>query len=213
MALALLVIDENHLGLRLMKKVLKITLAVLVTAFAFSANADPIEWGGNGHSYDVITDPEDRSITWDEARDMAEDLGGHLATITSWAENQFVSWLVDTYGEGNLERYWLGGYQTNPGAPECEPNDCWAWVSGETWWDGNGSAWWLGEPNNGASGTQHYLHYWPYPGWFDDMENRPVMDSFVVEYSVPEPGTLALLALGLLSLAFTRRQQLRRQEI
>ena len=58
---------------------------------------------------------------------------------------------------------------------------------------------------------QHYLHYWPYPGWFDDMENRAVMDSFVVEYSVPEPGTLGLLGLGLLGLGLTRRSNVKRQ--
>lgn len=191
-----------------MKNVSRFALGLLATAFAFAANADPIVWDGNGHTYEVITNADDGApITWEEARGMAEDLGGHLVTITSWDENQFVAWLVHTYGTGDLQRYWLGGYQTDPGAPACEPDNCWAWVTGEEWWDN----WYFGEPNNGVGGTQHYLHYWASPGWFDDMENRAVMDSFVVEYSVPEPGTLGLLGLGLLGLALIRRIAVQRQ--
>ena len=190
-----------------MQNLSKLFVALLATTFAFSANADPIVWDGNGHSYDVITNPDNGSITWEEARDMAEDLGGHLVTITSWAENQFVAWLVHEYGTDDRQRYWLGGYQDFNLSGNCEPASCWAWVTGEAWSYDN---WWYNEPNNGG-GAQHYLHYWPYPGWFDDMENRAVMDSFVVEYSVPEPGTLGLLGLGLLGLGLSRRSNLKRQ--
>ena len=208
MTIALTLVTVNYLGKVLMKNLSKLLVAILATTITLSANADPIAWDGNGNSYDVITNPDNGSITWNDARDMAEELGGHLVTITSQAENRFVAWLVATYGTGDLQRYWLGGYQTTPGTAGCEPDKCWAWVTGEAWsWDN----WWLGEPNNGAGGTQHYLHYWRYPGWFDDMENRAVMDSFVVEYSVPEPGTLGLLGLGLLGLGLTRRSSVKRQ--
>jgi len=190
-----------------MKNFSKITLGLLASAFAFSANADPIVWNANGHTYEVVTNPDGGSITWEDARDRAEDLGGHLVTITSWAENQFVAWLVDTYGTGDRQRYWLGGYQDFSISNNCEPDNCWAWVTGEQWWDN----WYYGEPNNGAGGTQHYLHYWRSPGWFDDMENRAVMDSFVVEHAVPEPGTLGLLGLGLLGLGISRRGRAKRQ--
>lgn len=179
-------------------KLKALTVTALLTIGA-AANAGPIVWDGNGHAYEVITG--DKTITWDEARVLAEAMGGHLVTITDAAENDFVASLVTDYGIGNRERYWLGGYQTSF---DNEPGGAWAWVTGEIW---DYTNWEVGEPNNGVGGTQHYLHYWRTPGMWDDMENRRVMDSFVVEFSaVSEPGTLALLGFGLLLLGFARRR-------
>ncbi len=189
-----------------MKRIL--VIAAITLGCASFVHADPIVWDGNGHSYEVITG--DSTLSWDEARALAESMGGHLATITSAEENAFLADLVATYGTGNLERYWLGGYQTDPGTDVCEPASCWAWVTGEEWVYEN---WEVDEPNNGVNGTQHYLHFWRTPGMWDDMENRDVMDSFVIEYSVPEPTTLALMGLGLLGLAFMRSRRTKRVRI
>ena len=53
---------------------------------------DPIEWkvadGGNGHRYRAVFASE--RMTWTDAKAMAESLGGHLATLTSEAEANFV---------------------------------------------------------------------------------------------------------------------------
>ena len=179
----------------------KLFLAGLLIAAAPLASADPITFEANGHRYEVIEIGP--GLTWEEARALAEEMGGHLATITGAAENEFVSWLVELAG-GDPQRFWLGGYQTDPTNSLCEPADCWAWVTGEPWTYEN---WAVGEPNNGVGGTQHYLHYWPFAGLFDDMENRHLMSGFVVEYSVPEPGTLALLGLGLFAIGFARRRR------
>jgi hypothetical protein len=177
-----------------------VLFAVLLIVVAPNASADLITWDGNGHSYDVIEiGPE---LTWEQALAAAEDLGGYLATITSAEENEVVASLVETAG-GDIQRFWLGGYQTDPGAAICEPASCWAWVTGESW---DYAPWAPGEPNNGVGGTQHYLHYWPTAGLFDDMENRSLMSGFVIEYSVPEPGTLSLFGLGLLAIGLRRRR-------
>lgn len=180
---------------------LKIFLAGLLIAAAPLASADPIAWHVNGHSYEVIEIGQ--GLTWEEAKALAESMGGHLATIGGADENSFIAGLVAEFG-GDPQRFWLGGFQTDPGAELCEPADCWAWVTGEPWTYDN---WYAGEPNNGVGGTQHYLHYWPFSGYFDDMENRYLMSGFVIEYSVPEPGTLALLGLGLFAIGFARRRR------
>lgn len=79
-----------------MLKLLQIlTLGALFLIPTSSAHAVILEWsigdGGNGHSYEVI---HDGNITWPQAKAAAESKGGYLATITSAAENL---WITDTF--------------------------------------------------------------------------------------------------------------------
>ena len=78
----------------------------------------------NGHIYRVY----DVSIPWEEAMAYCENLGGHLATITSREEQAVVNGLL---GEScSKNGYWLGGVRTGSG---------FAWITGEqmsyTNWD------------------------------------------------------------------------------
>ena len=84
-----------------------------------------------GHTYKVF----DESMAWHEAKQYCETLGGHLATVTSQEEQNFVASLI---GLGNKGYYWLGATDENI-------EGSWGWVTDEpfeyTHWD-------WGEPNN-----------------------------------------------------------------
>jgi hypothetical protein len=96
-----------------------------------------IEDGGNGHYYARVMEPMD----WEAAKVRAEALGGHLATITSQAENDLVMPLCLAGGEPSS---WLGGKRIG---------EQWTWVTGEKWAFSN---WAPGEPNN-TNGVEFYL--------------------------------------------------------
>ncbi len=71
------------------------------------------EW--NGHTYQLFTE----NLTWEQAKAHCESLGGHLATITSQAEQNFIaSTLTNSQGS-----YWLGGY--------ADASGWWHWVTDE----------------------------------------------------------------------------------
>ena len=102
--------------------------------------------GGNNHFYEVVAVPT--GITWDDANAAAIAAGGHLATITSQEENDFVFNLI------NDPQYWfpgpsinfgpyIGGQQT--GTPS-HPLANWTWVTGESFFPY--TAWADGEPND-----------------------------------------------------------------
>jgi len=73
----------------------------------------------NGHSYYRSTS----SSTWLNAKTACENMGGHLATISSSAENSF---LYSTWPSG-----WIGLYQDKSGAFYSEPNGGWRWTEDE----------------------------------------------------------------------------------
>jgi hypothetical protein len=107
-------------------------------------SAGKVDW--NEHEYEAVYAPD--GISWDEAKAAAEAKGGHLVTITSEAENQFVYglieddklWIWDGY-DGNGP--WLGGYQRQGSK---EPAGGWAWVNGDSF--SKYANWGRGEPNN-----------------------------------------------------------------
>lgn len=87
---------------------------------------------------------------WEEARNRASNQGGHLASITSEAENAFIVAL-------GVGRSWIGAFQ-EPGA--CEPG-CFSWVTGEPWQYQR----WMGGQPDGFAGSENYVEiransYW-----------------------------------------------------
>lgn len=141
-----------------------------------------VTWSGNGHAYLVVIDTN--GVSWTEARSRAEQAGGHLATIGSAAENDFVLALAvaqpmsfQNAGVGP----WLGAWQPKP-TPEIEPGGGWAWIDGTPW---GYTAWQVDQPDNTA-GAERYLDlYRPVSSvaWNDDLLNgngAPIV-SYVVE--------------------------------
>ncbi len=117
------------------------------------ANAEPTQWapadGGNGHSYEVILDNQ---ASWDEAKAAADLTGGHLVSIASDAENQFIASLLQEGGFSS-GAYWIGLRET-------ETEGDWVWDSGEPL---DFTNWGPGEPNN-SSGVENRGHL----GWTSD---------------------------------------------
>ena len=130
----------------------------------------------NNHYYKVYF----ISKSWKEAKAYCEDLGGHLATITSADEQTFIK----TFSTG---RYWLGGTDE-------AKEGTWKWITGESWSYTN---WGSGEPNGGTS--ENYLAIWP-TTWNDLTNQSGEQSGFICEWesatsSEPNNTEESLLAL------------------
>lgn len=147
-------------------------MTTIATSLASAEVLNP----ANNHYYSVV----ERITTWTEARDLAtgmvfNGLRGHLATITSQAENNFIGqnfpYVFDTF----QHEYWIGGYQP---AESVEPDGNWQWITGEPF---NFPNWASGEPNN--AGVEDALHYFSLDaGRWNDRPRTDTLQGFVVEY-------------------------------
>ena len=205
---------------------MKKKILILLTGLLISSSplfAAPVQWavadGGNDHWYEIVRAPSDNiRMTWTEAKDLAalatfNGLQGHLATLTTEDENDFVgntTFLGASYHNLYGDNVWIGGYQLNK---DDEPSGNWAWVTGETWVYEN---WETGQPDNGgAHHVQDYLrlgaNQWNLGRWNDvDHVSGSAAGygaAYIIEYEpVPVPGAILLFGSGLIGFVGLKRR-------
>jgi hypothetical protein len=95
-------------------------------------------WENGFGRYQIV----EGNFTWDQAKSDAASKGGHLATITSVEESDFVLQQYGfSLGDGVSGHCWLG-------ASDTEAEGSWSWVTGERWIF---TRWGPGEPNGGPA--------------------------------------------------------------
>lgn len=192
----------------------RIYVAALVIASAIATFAqNPGQFGNNIYEFVQVADPfTDGNNSWFTAETAAENMAfngvnGHLATVTSQAENDFLLTLLPVEPLSGFNGAWLGGK-----FPE-------GWLVGpEAGSTFTYSNWNPPEPNNDgylymSIGTGGY----PMGKWVDDSgvqgfpdpTNDPVVGYFVEfeNAAVPEPNGVISVALGALviGIGFVRR--------
>ena len=140
-------------------------------AFAFSSvdasgvSAPRAEGRFNNHVYLFC----DREVTWYAAKRLCEFMGGHLVTIASEEENQFVHSLR---GES---RVWLGATHAS---------GAWEWITGEAF---SYDKWAAGEWNNATEndeGSENYAEQAYWDAAWNDLSGY-VPRGFVCEIDAP----------------------------
>jgi hypothetical protein len=158
--------------------------AAAAAAVSMSALAgDAVQWrvadGGNGHWYSRFVSPI--VVTWPQARNQAATVGGHLATISSSNENEFVFQTSRPSLWSNRYGPWMGGFRLPDSG---ELGGAWAWVTGEPW---TYTAWEIYQPDNGCLGDESAIHFISYTNSWNDLSPTGACDSekcfhFMVEW-------------------------------
>ena len=153
-------------------------------ALAISASVvaqDPEQWrvedGGNGHWYGGVD--HGSSLSWYDAEELAEMLGGHLATPSTSTEN---AWLKNNvandrslWSASGIKGPWFGGFRS--------ADNEWGWVDGSEWSFEN---WHPGNPNESLD-QDAALSFWERNvtfAWQDHFATSELGSaSYLVEWS------------------------------
>lgn len=117
--------------------------------------------------YEIISE---RNLTWEEAKQKCEEAGGHLVTITSQEEMDYIYETLDI-GNG---RYWIGAYR--------DDDSNWMWVTGEEW---DYTNWNEGEPNDSSNvkSNENRAVTWSQGKWNDlNEENTSEQYGYICEW-------------------------------
>lgn len=139
-----------------------------------------VENGGNDHWYGIVY--VGNGSCWNDVRVEAESYGGHLATITSQEEQDFL--------EANIydSSVWMsiGGYQDLNDPDYSEPGGGWKWVTGEPmdythWYSGS----WGEMPWDDNPPTHHWMQVgmtWWNLMWKTTVECSDESHAYIIEY-------------------------------
>ena len=142
----------------------------------------------NGHTYGLYGGTN--VYTWEEASEICKELGGHLVSINSQEEQDFVAQFArQTPSTKGL--YWIGGYRN--------PIDEYKWY----WSDGTKFTyenWNAGEPND-LGDNEYYVHMYKSTGKWNDtvyyLEGDDFYSTsncgFICEWENPESTTYEII--------------------
>lgn len=174
-------IEIRHVkGVRMQRHISMLLFSAFISSGLVRAQG-PVQNPANGHWYQAV------ALTggWVNANTQAMSMTfqgrrGHLATITSSSESEFIRVNLPGACTGG---YWIGGYQDHNAPDYSEPASGWRWVTGEPW---SFAFWATGEPNN-QSGIEDYLLFRGFSdcSWNDGRTNDFGQNGFVVEYESP----------------------------
>jgi hypothetical protein len=133
----------------------------------------PINAGGNGHAYVTVQGDANAPLSWDDAERLAVSAGGHLVSITSKPEEDFIRHRI-LVGE-NVRSFWIG-------LNDRETEGDWKWTSGEPYVFSN---WRVGEPTNLKD--EDIVHTWG-DGTWDDASHPS--DFAILEFNTVDAANL-----------------------
>lgn len=188
-------------------------IAMVITWASFSAQAEPVEYSGNGNYYETLSFYDTGRMDWTEAEAYAQNLSfdgvhGNLASVTDSGIDNFL-WGLGAQGT------FIGGYETT--------NGNWQWLNGQAFSYTN---WAPGEPNNWNGTIENYAMYWwgTAPAWNDTNKDSSYIANgnttyttwgFSVEFApgnlslpaVPVPSDFWMFATGLAFLGIGKKQR------
>ena len=156
---------------------------IAITSSSVLAQSTAVQWttasGGNGHWYEVVVATS--NISWLEANEQSEQVGGYLSTLTTTEENVWVHSITlnapdawGAWGSGWVYGPWIGGHR------DYLNDQVWVWVTGEPW---SFTAWHSSQPDSNAQTVISFGGGGPTAAtWADTSTDEPV-HSYITEWS------------------------------